>query len=112
MNPLFLLTGEPDVLLAGDPEGGGGFASLFFLVAIFVIFYFFIIRPQSKKQKEIQRKVSEMKKGDKIVTSGGIIGKLVSDEENSALLEIDEGVKVRFQKNAIVDVNPDETQSA
>lgn len=103
---------NPLLLLVGDPEGGGGFASLFFLVAIFVIFYFFIIRPQSKKQKEIQRKVSEMKKGDKIVTSGGLIGKLVSDEEDSALLEVDEGVKIRFQKNAIVDVNPEENKSS
>ena len=99
-------------LFAGDPEGGGGFASLFFLVAIFVIFYFFIIRPQSKKQKEIQRKVSEMKKGDKVITSGGVVGKLVSDEDDSALLEVDEGVKIRFMKNAIVDVNPEEGKSS
>ena len=103
MSPLFFF--------AADPEGGGGFASLFFLIAIFVIFYFFIIRPQSKKQKEIQRKVSEMEKGDKVVTSGGVIGKLVSDEEDSALLEVDEGVKIRFKKNAIVDVNPEEGSS-
>lgn len=102
----------PTLFFAADPEGGGGFASLFFLIAIFVIFYFFIIRPQSKKQKEIQRKVSEMEKGDKIVTSGGVVGKLVSSDEESALIEVDEGVKIRFMKNAIVDVNPEKGQAS
>jgi preprotein translocase subunit YajC len=92
----------------GDPsQGGSGFESLFFLVALFLVFYLFIIRPQSKRQKEIQNKVTEMKKGDKAVTSGGVIGTVNSIEDTTVILEVDKDVKVRFLKTAIVDVNPD-----
>ncbi len=95
------------LLFAADPEGGGGgFTSLIFLAAIFLVFYLFIIRPQSKKQKEIQTKVTQMKKGDKVITSGGIVGIVVSIEDDSVMLEIDKDVKVKLLKNAIVDVNP------
>lgn len=100
MSTLFLL-------FVTDPEGGGGgFTSLIFLAAIFLVFYLFIIRPQSKKQKEIQNKVSEMKKGDKVVTSGGVVGIVASIEDDSIMMEIDKDVKVKLLKNAIVDVNP------
>ncbi len=80
--------------------------NLLFLGAIFFVFYFFIIRPQSKRQKDIQKKVSEMKKGDKVVTGGGMIGVVNSIDDDTVLLEIDSGVKARFQKNSITDVNP------
>lgn len=91
-----------------DPGGeGGGFASLFFLVAIFFVFWFFIIRPQSKKQKEIQTKVEGIKKGDKILTSGGVYGVVTNIDEKTVLAEVDKDVKVRFAKSAVVDVNPD-----
>ena len=87
-------------------DGGGAMINLVFLGAIFFVFYFFIIRPQTKRQKEIQTKVSEMKKGDKVFTSGGMMGIVSSIDDDSVLLEIDNGVKARFQKNAITDVNP------
>lgn len=94
--------------LMGSPEGGGDGAiiNLLFLGALFFVFYFFIIRPQSKRQKEVQQKVSEMKKGDKVVTSGGMLGVVNSIEEDTVLLDIDSGVKARFQKGSITDVNP------
>lgn len=94
--------------LMGSPEGGGDGAiiNLFFLGALFFVFYFFIIRPQSKRQKEIKNKVSEMKKGDKVVTGGGMYGIVNSIEDDTVLLEIDSGVKARFQKSSITDVNP------
>ncbi len=99
-------------LLMADPEGGGGaFSSFIFLGLIFFIFWFFIIRPQSKKQKEIQQKVSDMKKGDKIVTSGGMLGILQQSDEETALVEIDKEVKVRVLKSSIVDVNPNKKGS-
>ncbi|MCC5933938.1 MAG: preprotein translocase subunit YajC [Candidatus Cyclonatronum sp.] len=94
------------ILLMADPEGGSPFASFIFLGLIFFIFWLFIIRPQSKKQKEIQQKVTEMKKGDKIVTSGGMLGILHSNDEETVLIEVDKEVKIRVLKNAIVDVNP------
>jgi len=94
--------------LMGSPDGGDGGAiiNLLFLGALFFVFYFFIIRPQSKRQKEIQNKVSEMKKGDKVVTGGGLIGVVNTIDEETVLLEIDSGVKARFQKSSITDVNP------
>lgn len=94
------------LLFAADPEGGSGFTSLIFLAAIFLVFYLFIIRPQSKKQKETQRKVTEMKKGDKVITSGGVVGIVSSIEDDSIMLEIDRDVKIKLLKNAIIDVNP------
>jgi preprotein translocase subunit YajC len=94
-------------LLLADPNAqGGGFESLFFLAAIFVVFYFFIIRPQSKRQKEIQDKVTALKKGDKLITTGGIIGIVTSIEDTEVLLEVDKDVKIRLLKSAIGDVNP------
>lgn len=82
--------------------------NLIFIGLIFGVFYFFIIRPQSKKQKEIQGKVSNLKKGDKIVTSGGIIAPVTSVEDDSVLAEVDSGVKIRFTKSSITDVNPNQ----
>lgn len=96
--PLFLM-GNPD-----DPNAG--IINLVFLGAIFLVFYFFIIRPQSKRQKEIKEKVEEMKKGDKIVTSSGIIGIVDKIEENEILVDVDSGTKIRMLKSAITDVNP------
>ncbi len=93
--------------LMGSPDGGdGAMINLIFLGLLFFVFYFFIIRPQSKRQKEIQKKVGEMKKGDKVVTSGGMLGTVNTIDEETVLLEIDSGVKARFQKSSITDVNP------
>lgn len=95
--------------LMAPPDSGsdGAIINLLFLGALFFVFYFFIIRPQSKRQKEIQKKVEAMKKGDKAVTSGGLIGQVNSIDDQTVLLEVDSGVKIRFQKSAITDVNPE-----
>ena len=103
--PLLFLMGNPE-----DPNAG--IINLVFLGAIFLVFYLFIIRPQSKRQKEIQRKVSEMKKGDKIVTSSGIIGVLHTIDDDSVLVDVSNGVKIRFLKSAITDVNPNKPDKA
>lgn len=96
-------------LMAGGESSG--WTSLIFMGAIFLIFYWFIIRPQSQRQKEIQKKVSEMKKGDKIVTSGGMIANVKSVDDDTVLAEIDKGVKARFRKSAITDVNPNQNDN-
>lgn len=91
----------------GNPEDpNSGIINLVFIGAMILVFYFFIIRPQSKKQKEVQEKVSNMKKGDKVVTSSGIIGVLNTIDEDTVLIEVDKGVKVRFKTSSITDVNP------
>lgn len=94
------------LFMANGQGGSGGMVSLLFMAAIFAVFYFFIIRPQTKRQKEIQQKISGLKKGDKVVTNGGIVGTVNNIDDDSLLVEVDTNVKVRFMKNSIVDVNP------
>ena len=98
-------------LMAVNPQDpNAGIINLVFLGAIFLVFYFFIIRPQSKAQKEIKEKVENMKKGDKIVTSSGIIGVLHTIDDDSVLVEVGSNVKIRFLKSAISDVNPNKSK--
>jgi len=94
------------LFMANGQGGSGGMVSLLFMAAIFAVFYLFIIRPQTKRQKEIQQKISGLKKGDKVVTNGGIVGTVNNIDDDSLLVEVDTNVKVRFMKNSIVDVNP------
>ena len=95
----------------GNPnDPNSGIINLVFLGAIFLVFYFFIIRPQSQRQKEIQRKVEGMKKGDKVVTSSGLIGVLNAIEDDSVLIEVGGGTKLRYLKTAITDVNPNKQE--
>jgi preprotein translocase subunit YajC len=98
-------------MMGGGQEGGGSmWSGMIMLLAIFVIFYFFIIRPQSKRQKERKEKVNSLKKGDKIVTSGGMIANVTTVNDDTVLAEIDKGVKARFNKSAISDVNPEKEE--
>lgn len=74
---------------------------MLFLLAIIVVFYFFMIRPQVRKQKQEQQFRSSLEKGAKIVTIGGIHGKIVEVAEKTFLVEIDANVKVRVEKSAV-----------
>jgi len=94
------------LLMSGS--GGGGWTNLIFFGAILVIFYFFIIRPQSQRQKELDKLRENLEKGDKIVTSGGIIAKVTTVDDDTVLAEIDQNVKARFKKSSITDVNPNQ----
>jgi preprotein translocase subunit YajC len=91
--------------------GGGGAQMMIMLVLLFVVFYFFMIRPQSKRQKEIKNFRSAMKVGDKVITSGGIYGRIKEIAEDSVLLEIDENVKVRVDKNSVFATAADTQQT-
>ena len=72
------------------------------LILIIVVFYFFMIRPQMKKQKELATFRNSIAKGDKVVTTGGIYGKIVELKDNTVLLQVDDNVKIRVDKAAIV----------
>ena len=81
-------------------------------VLIIAIFYFFIIRPQNKKQKETQKMIDALKKGDKVVTIGGIHGLVSQTKEKTVILKLDEGVKVEFNRSAIAGVVSDTPASS
>ncbi|MFA5419759.1 MAG: preprotein translocase subunit YajC [Bacteroidales bacterium] len=72
------------------------------LILIMVIFYFFMIRPQVKKQKELKKFRESLAKGDKVVTTGGIYGKVAEIKDTYILLQVDENVKLRVDKSAVV----------
>ena len=72
------------------------------LILIFVVMWLFMIRPQRKQQKELQKFREGLKKGDKVVTIGGIYGTVVEVKEKTLLLEVDSNVKIRVDKNSVV----------
>lgn len=83
------------------PGGLGSLGQFLPLVLIIIVFYFFMIRPQVKKQKDQKKYVDELKKGDKVVTSAGIHGKLIEVGDTTILVEVDNNVKIRFDKSAV-----------
>jgi len=95
------------LLMAGPPqEGGGGGGIITFLpfVAIIGIFYFLIIRPQSKRQKETQKMLAALKKGDKVVTAGGIYGTIQTVREHTVIVKVDENTKLEFSRSSITSI--------
>jgi len=84
---------------AGD---GGGFASLIPLVLIMVIFYFLLIRPQQKKLKEHRNLIGQLKKGDTIITGGGLYGKVTDVKDDTLKVDIADGVRVKVKRDTIV----------
>ncbi len=94
-----------DILIAMAPQGGDGGGSLISTLimfgAIFAIFYFMIIRPQQKRAKEREKLLSNIEKGDKIVTSGGVHATIVGIEDKTVLIEIAPNVKIKVDRSAI-----------
>ncbi|CAN5408790.1 preprotein translocase subunit YajC [soil metagenome] len=82
-------------------QSGGGMMQVVFLVAIIVVFYFFMIRPQMRKQKAEQSFRTTLEKGAKIVTIGGVHGRIVEVAEKTFLVEVDSNVRMRIEKTAI-----------
>ncbi|GHT74294.1 hypothetical protein FACS1894124_3970 [Spirochaetia bacterium] len=105
MNPfhLYQLMGVPP---EGAAAGGGGsfITTLIPFALIIVIFYFFIIRPQNKKQKETQKMLSALKKGDKVVTIGGLHGTIDKVKESTVVIRVDDNAKLEFSRSAISSV--------
>ena len=86
----------------------GNFFPLLSIVMIFVIFYFFIIMPQNKKQKETEKMIAALKKGDKVITIGGIHGVVTSTKEKTVIVKVDDSTKIEFSRSAISSVVVDE----
>jgi preprotein translocase subunit YajC len=95
-----LLALSPDALAAGE-QPGAGLQSLVPLVLIIVIFYFLLIRPQQKRLKTHQNMIGELKKGDKVVTAGGIIGTIQDVSEDTLRVEIADKVRVTVKRDTI-----------
>ena len=93
-----------DLLIAMAPQGDGGgsmVSTIIMFGAIFLIFYFMIIRPQQKKSKERQKLLSNLEKGDKVVTSGGIHGIIAGLDEKTCLLQVSDNLKMKVDRSAI-----------
>ncbi len=101
MNQLFLMAPQ---------EGQSPYSSIIFLVLIVAVFYFFMIRPQMKRQKEAKLFRSGLQKGDKVITSGGIHGRISEVHEAYVFVEIDTNVRVKIDKGSLV-AQPSEIQN-
>jgi len=87
--------------LQAAQEGSAGWVNIAMMLAVVLVVYLFMIRPQTKRQKEERKFRENLKKGDKIITIGGMHGKILSLEDMYVLVEVDEGVKLRFERAAI-----------
>ena len=90
------------ILLQAPGDGGSAYSSIIMIVLLSAIFYFFMIRPQSQKQKKINEFRAGLKRGDKVITAGGIHGRIRDIKDNSiVILEIDDNVKIKVDLNSI-----------
>jgi preprotein translocase subunit YajC len=95
------------ILLMAQPAGGASGQSnalitFLPLLLVFVVFYFFMIRPQMKKQKEMTNYRNSLKKGDKVITTGGIYGRIYEVKDNFVMLEVGGDLKLKVDKSALV----------
>jgi preprotein translocase subunit YajC len=98
------------IAMGGQPGGGGSpYGTLIMFGAIFLIFYFMIIRPQQKRAKEREKLLSNLQKGDRIVTSGGLHGVVAGLEEKTVLIQVSENVKMKFERSAVATILNKET---
>lgn len=92
------------ILLDGTGGPQGGIGSLLMIVAMIAIFYFIMIRPQSKKQKELKKQRDAMQKGDRVVTAGGIHGKIRNIKDATIMVEVAPGIELELDKASIYPV--------
>ncbi len=103
---------ELNSILLQNAQGGSGLSSIIMIVALFAIFYFFMIRPQQKRQKKIKEFRESLGKGDNVVTAGGIHGKIRDIKEDSFIVEIADGVRIRIDKGSVYPSATEANQSA
>ena len=87
---------------ASGQQSGGGWSFWLMIILMFVIMYFFMIRPQRKQQKELEKFRNSLKRGDKVVTAGGIYGTVDEIKDRTVLIKVDGEVKLRVDKNSLV----------
>mgnify|MGYP006367623739 CR=1 FL=1 len=87
--------------VAADQPQQSGWMSMLMIVLIFVVFYFFMIRPQSKRQKEIRKFQDQLESGNKVITSGGIYGKVKDVKENIVVIEVADNVRINVAKSMV-----------
>lgn len=96
---------------AANGQQGSSWTFGIMMILIFVVFYFFMIRPQTKKQKELQKQREAMKKGDKVVTAGGIYGNIKEVQDNAFIIEIAKDITIKVDKGSVY-ASADEAQQA
>lgn len=89
-------------LMGPTPEGQNPLVTFLPLILVFVIFYFFMIRPQVRKQKDLTSYRSSLKKGDKIITTGGIYGKITDVKDNTVTVDVGDNVLLKIDKSAVL----------
>lgn len=89
------------ILLQAASSAGGGMSGMIMIVLMIVIFYFFMIRPQQKKQKELKRQREAMQNGDKVVTAGGIHGRVKEIKEQTIIIEVAPGVTLKVDRASV-----------
>ena len=99
-------------LQAAEGAQGNQWSFWIMMILIFVVFYFFMIRPQTKKQKELQKQRESMKKGDKVVTAGGIYGEIKEVQENAFIITIAKDVTIKVSKDSVYADASDAQQAA
>lgn len=97
---------------AGGAGGGGGFSAFVPLILMFVIFYFLLIRPQQKKQKLHREMLENLKKGDRIITGGGIHGRITGLSDTTLTVEIADKVRVKVNRGNVAAVTQQSQQPA
>ena len=98
------------ILLQAPTTGGNQWSGILMMVVIVAIFYFFMIRPQQKRQKEIQKAREALKSGDKVITAGGIYGKIKEIGDVYMVIEIANGVNIKIDKTSVFSSAQDAAQ--
>lgn len=102
LHPFFLAQAQSaDAAARNQAAAGGQLGFMVFLVVMLIVYWVFLIRPQSKKRKELAQKLNNLKKGDRVITVGGVHGKIVSVKDKVVVLRVDDRAEITFDKNAI-----------
>ena len=97
---------------AQDAAATGGLMSFLPLIVIFAVFYFMLIRPQMKRSKEHKQLISQLSKGDEVITNGGLLGKIIDVSDSFVTLELADNLQIKLQRQAVANVMPKGTMKS